>query len=517
MALTLLVARLVLAAVFLVSGGAKLLDRRGSRQAIQDFGLPAALAAPFGILLPCVELIVAATLLIRRIAWYGALSALLLLLLFIAGIGINMARGRAPDCHCFGQLHSEPIGWRTLVRNGLLAAVAGFVAWQGHTDAGLSVTGWLGDRTGFERVVIVGGIAGLALLIGEGWMLLHVLTQHGRLLLRIDALEASGGAPALAAPAPSAGLPIGAPAPVFSLTGLYGETLTLDALRAAGKPTLLLFTDPNCGPCNALLPMIGRWQREMALTMTLTLISRGTPEANRAKSMEHGLTLVLLQQNREVAEAYQATATPAAVLVRPDGTIGSAAAIGADEIAQLVARTTDTPMALPTPTALPIPAAQPNGPCPNCGQQHEQAAGPVAVGIGERAPTIRLPNLAGKTITLDSFRGSDTLVLFWNPGCGFCSGMLDDLKAWEARAPKGAPKMLVVSTGDVEANRAMGLRATVVLDPNFSVGSSFGVTGTPSAILVDAKGAIASPIAVGKDAVLALAGAGQDQTQSISR
>ncbi|MDQ6834257.1 MAG: TlpA family protein disulfide reductase, partial [Chloroflexota bacterium] len=185
--------------------------------------------------------------------------------------------------------------------------------------------------------------------------------------------------------------------------------------------------------------------------------------------------------------------------------------------AQLVARITDTPMALPTPTALPIPAAQPNGPCPNCGQQHEQAAGPVAVGIGERAPTIRLPNLAGKTITLDSFRGSDTLVLFWNPGCGFCSGMLDDLKAWEARAPKGAPKMLVVSTGDVEANRSMGLRATVVLDPNFSVGSSFGVTGTPSAIRVDAKGTIASPIAVGKDAVLALAGAGQYQTQSISR
>jgi hypothetical protein len=42
-----------------------------------------------------------------------------------------MARGEAPDCHCFGQLHSESAGWRTLARNGLLAAIAGFVVLAG--------------------------------------------------------------------------------------------------------------------------------------------------------------------------------------------------------------------------------------------------------------------------------------------------------------------------------------------------------------------------------------------------
>ena len=85
---------------------------------------------------------VAVALLVRAAAWYGALGALLLLLLFIVGIAVNMARGRAPDCHCFGQLHAEPVGWRTLARNGVLALIAGFVAWQGRTDAGLSATGW---------------------------------------------------------------------------------------------------------------------------------------------------------------------------------------------------------------------------------------------------------------------------------------------------------------------------------------------------------------------------------------
>jgi hypothetical protein len=87
--------------------------------------------------------------------------------------------------------------------------------------------------------------------------------------------------------------------------------------------------------------------------------------------------------------------------------------------------------------------------------------------------------------------------------------MLDDLKDWEADPPEGAPKLLVVSTGSVKDNRAMGLRSKVVLDETFSAGSAFGANGTPSAVLVDRKGNIASELAVGAPAVLALAGARQ--------
>ena len=37
-------------------------------------------------------------------------AALALLLAFVGGIVVNLARGTTPDCHCFGQLHSEPAG-----------------------------------------------------------------------------------------------------------------------------------------------------------------------------------------------------------------------------------------------------------------------------------------------------------------------------------------------------------------------------------------------------------------------
>lgn len=68
-----------------------------------------------------------------------------------------------------------------------------------------------------------------------------------------------------------------------------------------------------------------------------------------------------------------------------------------------------------------------------------------------------------------------------------------------------APQLLVVSTGDMEANRAMGLRSPVVLDESFVAGRAFGASGTPSAVLLDAAGKVASPIAVGAQAVFTLA------------
>jgi protein-disulfide isomerase len=118
---------------------------------------------------------------------------------------------------------------------------------------------------------------------------------------------------------------------------------------------------------------------------------------------------------------------------------------------------------------------------------------------------VTLPDLHGVETTLQSFQGGLTLVLFWNPSCGFCSRMLDDLRAWEASPPDGAPRLLVVSTGTVEANRDMGLQSTVLLDQGFGTGRAFGVEGTPSAVLVSATGLIGSEVAVGAQAVLALA------------
>jgi hypothetical protein len=91
--------------------------------------------------------------------------------------------------------------------------------------------------------------------------------------------------------------------------------------------------------------------------------------------------------------------------------------------------------------------------------------------------------------------------------------MLADLKAWEAQKPAEAPRLLVVSSESVVDNQAMGLRSPVLLDQaGMSIGSQFGASGTPMAVLVDAEGRIASELAAGAPAVLALARRGQEET-----
>ena len=484
----LLLARLVLAAVFVVAGLAKLVDRDGSRRALIEFGVPPLLALPFGVLLPVAELIVAVGLIPRATASWAAVGALALLALFCVGIAANLMRGREPDCHCFGQLHSAPAGRQTLVRNSLLAIVAGFVVLEGWSDPGRSVVGVVDSLSVGQALVAAVGVVMVAVIAIEGWLVLNLLQQQGRLLARVEALEQGGGTQATAPKAQQAGLPIGSAAPEFQLRGLHGETLTLAALRAAAKPVMLVFSDPGCGPCNALMPEIGDWQRDKSLALTVALVSRGGAEANRAKSAEHGLTNVLLQDEREVAEAYLSRGTPAAVIVWPDGTIGSSLAQGAGNIRDLVATMTDQ---------------QPNTDVVATNGHKPQSPTPASVGLV--APEVRLPGLDGSTVDLADFRGRETLVLFWNPRCGFCQGMLDDLREWERSAPANAPQLFVVSTGSAEQNRAQRLQATIALDEGFQTGRRFGAGGTPSAVLVDAQGRIASEVAVGAPSVMALA------------
>src|SRR5690242_14232718 len=139
----LLTSRLLLAAVFGVAGAAKLADRAGSRRAVADFGLPATLAPVLALLLTAAEMLAALLLLPAASAWWGAALSLALLVAFVTGIAGNMARGRRPDCRCFGQLHSKPVGWPTLARNAALAALAALVVARGSERVGPGAFAWM--------------------------------------------------------------------------------------------------------------------------------------------------------------------------------------------------------------------------------------------------------------------------------------------------------------------------------------------------------------------------------------
>ncbi len=480
MGIVLLACRLGLAAVFAVAGAAKLADRAGARKAAVDFGAPPALAGPLAVALPIAELAVAVLLLPAGTAFWGAIGALVLLTVFCGAIMLAMARGQAPDCHCFGQLHSEPAGWKTLARNGLLAGLAAFIAVASWSDPGPGALAWLGDLGGAELLAVVLGAVALLVLAVGGWTLLNVTRAYGRVLLRLEQVERAlsrAGVPLdEEEEMPELGHEPGAPAPAFSLRDVLGDAVTLNGLLEPGRPLLLLFTSPSCGPCGTLMPTVSDWQRHHSEVLTIALVSDGEEDAIRAEAEQHALVRVLIDEKLAVYRAYEANGTPSAVLVSADGEIASWVASGSEWIERLV----DNATALPEEEGLPI---------------------------GEPAPQLALPDLEGRQVELADLRRADTVFLFWNPGCGFCRSMHEDVLAWEADPPPGAPALVVVSSGEADATAEEGFTSRVLLDGEFEAGSAFRAGGTPTAVRIDTEGNVASPLVTGADAVLALLGA----------
>lgn len=324
MDLLVVLARLVLMCVFAIAAIGKLADRDGARVAVAEFGIPGDAVGLVAFGLPLVELLVAAGLAIEASALWAAAVAVALLLLFCAGIVRLLSRGEAPDCHCFGRLGSTPVGRQTLIRNLALTALAGFVLVAGRSH-GQSVSTLAGD-VGPVAIVLGGAII---LQAAFSWQL---FTQNGRLLGRISALETALGGDA--AGAHVHGPAIGEPAPDFSLRELDGETTTLGALLAEGRGALLVFTDPGCHHCNAVLPELGRHPGEHE--PPLAVISRGSRIENLAKAREHGIDRLLLQEDFEVAALYGNHGLPSAVLIDPSGRIASPHAGGAQAVVALL-------------------------------------------------------------------------------------------------------------------------------------------------------------------------------------
>jgi hypothetical protein len=128
--MTMLAARLLLGGMFAVAALTKLADRGGVRRAVVAFGVPRAAAATLGSILTAIELGIAALLLTAPKV--GGAVALITLIGFSAVVPVSLARGQRLDCHCFGRLSSGPLGWPTLARNGSFAALATFIALDGH-------------------------------------------------------------------------------------------------------------------------------------------------------------------------------------------------------------------------------------------------------------------------------------------------------------------------------------------------------------------------------------------------
>jgi uncharacterized membrane protein YphA (DoxX/SURF4 family) len=112
-------ARVLLGAVFLVSGALKVGDRRWPEVATA-FGTPR-WAVP---VLPWAEVALGAALAAQVGGPWPPVAALGLLAVFSAGTVVHLARGERVPCGCFGASSERPADGATLARNLFLAALA---------------------------------------------------------------------------------------------------------------------------------------------------------------------------------------------------------------------------------------------------------------------------------------------------------------------------------------------------------------------------------------------------------
>lgn len=128
--------RLVLGAVFVYSASRKKHTGTEFVAAMEAFGMPAPrLSAAF---LTMVEIVLALSL----FAWWDeawpAVAALVVLGAFTVAVAVNLGRGRAVPCPCFGA-SGRPVSSATLVRNGWLAALAIVGTGSGHGADGWQI------------------------------------------------------------------------------------------------------------------------------------------------------------------------------------------------------------------------------------------------------------------------------------------------------------------------------------------------------------------------------------------
>ena len=133
---------------------------------------------------------------------------------------------------------------------------------------------------------------------------------------------------------------------------------------------------------------------------------------------------------------------------------------------------------------------------------------PESLEVGAAAPTVTVTDASGSDVAVTTLLepGLPLVLLFTSPGCRPCSVLIPEVARWQSRHGDEL-RIALVGAADVEQVRATAQEHGITLalaDPDRRLASAFGVTATPTAVLLDASGRVATPLARGSAAVRVL-------------
>ena len=336
---------------------------------------------------------------------------------------------------------------------------------------------------------VVLAVLWLLLACACGWLGFHLAMQNGRLLIRLDSLEAL-----LFAKPGTVGLPPGSNLRDFSLPLLSGEVMTLSQWR--GRKLVLIFTRPGCDHSEKLWPQLSGALAKGAPGLVPLIISSGELAVNQRLFESHPIACpVLSDEDQTVARLNRVLATPMAFVVDERGATVGNVLVGAGAILDVF---------LPDSAKGEHAAEDFSRVSPSLSRSKIVRDGLKA---GVAAPEFRLPTIEdGSEISLSKLRGRPLLLVFSDPNCGPCAELAPKLEELHQNSP--GLQLLMISRGDPELNREKakqsGLTFPVALQAHWEVSRAYGTFSTPSGYLVDEHGILTTDLAAGREAILGL-------------
>ena len=136
---------------------------------------------------------------------------------------------------------------------------------------------------------------------------------------------------------------------------------------------------------------------------------------------------------------------------------------------------------------------------------------------GTEIPSFTFPDLEGRAISLEDYRGRKVLLVNWSPSCGFCKRIAPELAELQPDLQRNDVELVMLTMGDPHENKLVleetDLEVTMLVQDQ-PVGF-FASLGTPVAYLLDEEGKVASDLSVGANEVpvLARAAAGREEAE----
>ncbi len=280
------------------------------------------------------------------------------------------------------------------------------------------------------------------------------------------------------------GLEIGQRAPDRTFTDLQGNEVSVSDYR--GRDLLLIFGSTWCSYTQAKIPLFQSLHSAYGGTdLDILFVYVGQDDVTARDHVEtEGITydVVVDPEGRSVGR-YMISGIPHGIYLDPEGVIQYSGSIEGEIIEQLVE--TGEPYA---------PAVE--------------EFGPVA---GVEAPNFTLTDLNGETVTLDTMRGREVLLVFGTSWCGYTQQAIPFFQRMHEEYGSDDFEVVFVYVGEDAATAAdnavlNGATYTVLADPARTASDLYRISPVPWTFYIDAEGVIKYAGSANQPVLEALAG-----------